>query len=141
MYTIIHLVHGGGWIHFRETWWNISIPFSYHSPDTYVDANIKGTLNVLQAAIGLEIERILVTSTLEVCGTAQYVPIDELHPFQGQSPYFAAKIGEDRLVESFYRLLICWLQLSYLLIHMVPDNLQGQLFRPLSRNFCLNKRR
>ncbi len=81
----------------------IAIPFSYHSPDTYVDTNIKGTLNVLQAARELSIERVLVTSTSEVYGTAQYVPIDEKHPFQGQSPYSATKIGADRLAESFYR--------------------------------------
>lgn len=81
----------------------IAIPFSYHSPDSYVDTNIKGTLNVLQAAKRLETSRILVTSTSEVYGTAQYVPIDELHPFQGQSPYSATKIGADRLAESFYR--------------------------------------
>ena len=81
----------------------IAIPFSYHSPDTYVDTNIKGTLNVLQAARKLETKRVLVTSTSEVYGTAQYVPIDEEHPFQGQSPYSATKIGADRLAESFYR--------------------------------------
>lgn len=81
----------------------IAIPFSYHSPDSYVDTNIKGTLNVLQAARELETERILVTSTSEVYGTAQYVPIDEKHPYQGQSPYSATKIGADRLAESFYR--------------------------------------
>jgi len=81
----------------------IAIPFSYHSPDSYVDTNIKGTLNVLQAARELNTERVLVTSTSEVYGTAQYVPIDEHHPFQGQSPYSATKIGADRLAESFYR--------------------------------------
>lgn len=81
----------------------IAIPFSYHSPDSYVDTNIKGTLNVLQAARDLETEKIMVTSTSEVYGTAQYVPIDEKHPFQGQSPYSATKIGADRLAESFYR--------------------------------------
>lgn len=81
----------------------IAIPFSYHSPDSYVDTNIKGTLNVLQAARELETSRILVTSTSEVYGTAQYVPIDEKHPYQGQSPYSATKIGADRLAESFYR--------------------------------------
>lgn len=81
----------------------IAIPFSYHSPDTYVDTNIKGTLNILQAAKKLQVERVLVTSTSEVYGTAQYVPIDEKHPFQGQSPYSATKIGADRLAESFYR--------------------------------------
>ena len=81
----------------------IAIPFSYHSPDTYVDTNIKGTLNVLQAARELRTTRVLVTSTSEVYGTAQYVPIDEKHPFQGQSPYSATKIGADRLAESFYR--------------------------------------
>ncbi len=81
----------------------IAIPFSYHSPDSYVDTNIKGTLNVLQASRDLELERVLVTSTSEVYGTAQYVPIDEKHPYQGQSPYSATKIGADRLAESFYR--------------------------------------
>lgn len=81
----------------------IAIPFSYHSPDSYVDTNIKGTLNVLQAARQLETQRVLVTSTSEVYGTAQYVPIDEKHPYQGQSPYSATKIGADRLAESFYR--------------------------------------
>lgn len=81
----------------------IAIPFSYHSPDTYVDTNIKGTLNILQAARELNIERVLVTSTSEVYGTAKYVPIDENHPYQGQSPYSASKIGADRLAESFYR--------------------------------------
>lgn len=81
----------------------IAIPFSYHSPDAYVDTNIKGTLNVLQAARKMGTNRVLVTSTSEVYGTAQYVPIDEKHPFQGQSPYSATKIGADRLAESFYR--------------------------------------
>lgn len=81
----------------------IAIPFSYHSPDSYVDTNIKGTLNVLQAARELGTNRILATSTSEVYGTAQYVPIDEKHPFQGQSPYSATKIGADRIAESFYR--------------------------------------
>ena len=81
----------------------IAIPFSYHSPDSYVDTNIKGTLNVLQASRDLGTERVLITSTSEVYGTAQYVPIDEHHPYQGQSPYSATKIGADRLAESFYR--------------------------------------
>ncbi|MBH1942473.1 SDR family oxidoreductase [Mobilitalea sibirica] len=81
----------------------IAIPFSYHSPDSYVDTNIKGTLNVLQAARDFGTGRVLITSTSEVYGTAKYVPIDEAHPFQGQSPYSATKIGADRLAESFYR--------------------------------------
>ncbi len=81
----------------------IAIPFSYHSPDSYVDTNIKGTLNILQAAKDKKCQKILVTSTSEVYGTAQYVPIDEKHPFQGQSPYSATKIAADRLAESFYR--------------------------------------
>lgn len=81
----------------------IAIPYSYHSPDTYVDTNVKGTLNVLQAARDLGIERLLVTSTSEVYGTAHYVPIDEIHPRQGQSPYSATKIGADALADSFYR--------------------------------------
>jgi len=80
----------------------IGIPYSYHSPDNYVDTNIKGTLNVLQAARVLETQRILISSTSEVYGTAQYVPIDENHPLQGQSPYSATKIGADRIAESFF---------------------------------------
>lgn len=81
----------------------IAIPYSYYAPDAYVETNIKGTLNVLQAARDLGIDRVLITSTSEVYGTAQYVPIDEKHPFQGQSPYSATKIGADRIAESFYR--------------------------------------
>ena len=81
----------------------IAIPFSYHSPDSYVDTNIKGTLNLLQAARELGTGRVMITSTSEVYGTARYVPIDENHPYQGQSPYSATKIGADRLAESFYR--------------------------------------
>lgn len=81
----------------------IAIPFSYHSPDSYVDTNIKGTLNVLQAAKQLNTKKVLITSTSETYGTAKYVPIDENHPYQGQSPYSATKIGADRLAESFYR--------------------------------------
>lgn len=81
----------------------IAIPYSYHSPDSYVDTNIKGTLNVLQAAKLLNTKKILITSTSEVYGTAQYVPIDEKHPFQGQSPYSATKIGADRMAEAFHK--------------------------------------
>ena len=81
----------------------IAIPFSYYAPDSYVDTNIKGTLNILQAARDFQIEKTLITSTSEVYGTAQYTPIDEKHPKQGQSPYSATKIGADHLAESFYR--------------------------------------
>jgi len=81
----------------------IGIPFSYHSPDSYVDTNVKGTLNVLQASRDFSVERVIVTSTSEVYGTAQYVPIDEKHPLQGQSPYSASKIAADKIAESFYR--------------------------------------
>jgi NAD dependent epimerase/dehydratase len=81
----------------------IAIPFSYSAPDSYVDTNIKGTLNVLQAARDFKCSKVLVTSTSEVYGTAQYVPIDEKHPFQGQSPYSASKIGADRIAESFFK--------------------------------------
>lgn len=80
----------------------IAIPYSYHSPDTYVDTNIKGTLNVLQAARELEVSKIIHTSTSEVYGTAQFVPITEQHPLQGQSPYSASKIGADQMAMSFY---------------------------------------
>jgi dTDP-glucose 4,6-dehydratase len=81
----------------------IGIPYSYHSPDAYVDTNIKGTLNILQAARDLEVKRIIHTSTSEVYGTAQTVPIREDHPLQGQSPYSATKIGADQMALSFYR--------------------------------------
>jgi len=81
----------------------IGIPFSYHSPDSYVDTNVKGTLNILQAARDFDLERVLVTSTSEVYGTAQFVPITEDHPKQGQSPYSASKIGADYMAESFFR--------------------------------------
>lgn len=81
----------------------IGIPFSYHSPDNYVDTNIKGTLNVLQACRDYGIEKVLITSTSEVYGTAQRVPINEDHPRHGQSPYSATKIGADSMAESFYR--------------------------------------
>lgn len=80
----------------------IGIPFSYHSPDSYIDTNVKGTLNVLQAARDLGTGRLVVTSTSEVYGTARYAPIDEKHPLQGQSPYSASKIGADKIAESFY---------------------------------------
>ncbi len=80
----------------------IGIPFSYHSPSTYVETNINGTLNVLQAARDLDVSRIIHTSTSEVYGTAQFVPITEKHPLQGQSPYSASKIAADQLAYSFY---------------------------------------
>lgn len=80
----------------------IAIPYSYHSPDTYIDTNVKGTLNVLQAARSLGIEKFIHTSTSEVYGTARFVPITEEHPLQGQSPYSASKIGADQLAFSFY---------------------------------------
>ncbi|HNX90774.1 MAG TPA: GDP-mannose 4,6-dehydratase, partial [Candidatus Omnitrophota bacterium] len=76
---------------------------SYNSPDTYVDTNVKGTLNILQAARMCGTRRILITSTSEVYGTAKYMPIDEKHPLQGQSPYSATKIAADKISESFYR--------------------------------------
>ncbi len=80
----------------------IAIPYSYVAPDSYVDTNIKGTLNMVQAARDCGVERIVVTSTSEVYGTAQYVPIDEKHPRQPQSPYSATKIGADAIAKSFY---------------------------------------
>jgi NAD dependent epimerase/dehydratase len=80
----------------------IAIPYSYHSPDTYVDTNIKGTLNVVQAARDLGVSKVVHTSTSEVYGTAQFVPITEDHPLQGQSPYSASKIGADQIAMSFY---------------------------------------
>jgi len=80
----------------------IAIPYSYHSPDTYIDTNIKGTLNIVQAAKELGIQKVVQTSTSEVYGTAQFVPITEDHPLQGQSPYSASKIGADQIALSFY---------------------------------------
>ena len=80
----------------------VAIPYSYHSPDMYIDTNIKGTLNVLQAARDLSVSKIIHTSTSEVYGTAQFVPITEEHPLQGQSPYSASKIGADQIAISFY---------------------------------------
>ena len=81
----------------------IGIPYSYHSPDAYVDTNIRGTLNIVQAARELSVEKVVHTSTSEVYGTARYVPIDEAHPLQGQSPYSATKIGADQIALSFHR--------------------------------------
>lgn len=80
----------------------IAIPYSYHSPDTYVDTNVKGTLNILQAARDTGVTRVVHTSTSEVYGTARFVPITEEHPLQGQSPYSASKIGADQMAYSFY---------------------------------------
>jgi nucleoside-diphosphate-sugar epimerase len=80
----------------------ISIPYSYHSPDSFIDTNIKGTLNVMQAARELDIRRVVHTSTSEVYGTAKFVPMSEDHPMRGQSPYAASKIGADQIAMSFY---------------------------------------
>ena len=81
----------------------IGIPFSYNAPEAYVETNINGTVNILQAARKYRVERVIVTSTSEVYGTARYAPIDEKHPLQGQSPYSASKIGADKMAESFHR--------------------------------------
>lgn len=81
----------------------IAIPYSYRTPDSYMDTNIKGTLNVLNAARDQDVSRVFITSTSEVYGSAKYVPIDENHPYQGQSPYSATKIGADRMAEAYYR--------------------------------------
>jgi len=80
----------------------IGIPYSYSAPESYVNTNIKGTLNIMQACVNAGVERIIQTSTSEVYGTAQYTPIDEDHPLQGQSPYSASKIGADKIAESYY---------------------------------------
>ena len=79
-----------------------AIPYSYHSPDTYVDTNVKGTLNIVQAARDLSVSKVVQTSTSEVYGTARFVPITEDHPLQGQSPYSASKIGADQIAMSFH---------------------------------------
>lgn len=81
----------------------IGIPYSYEAPASYISTNVQGTLNVLQACLSAGVERVVHTSTSECYGTAQYVPIDEQHPLQAQSPYSASKIGADKLAESFYR--------------------------------------
>jgi dTDP-glucose 4,6-dehydratase len=81
----------------------IAIPYSYHSPDTYVDTNVKGTLNIVQAAKKLNLQKVIHTSTSEVYGTARFVPMTEEHPLQGQSPYSASKIGADQMAMSFYK--------------------------------------
>ena len=80
----------------------IGIPYSYTAPESYVNTNVKGTLNVMQACLESGVDRVVHTSTSEVYGTAQYTPIDEKHPLQGQSPYSASKIGADKIAESFY---------------------------------------
>jgi dTDP-glucose 4,6-dehydratase len=80
----------------------IAIPYSYHSPDSYIDTNVKGTLNVVQAARALGVAKVVQTSTSEVYGSARFVPITEEHPLQGQSPYSASKIGADQIAMSFY---------------------------------------
>lgn len=85
----------------------IGIPYSYHSPENYVETNVKGTLNIVQAARELDVERVIHTSTSEVYGTAQYVPIDEKHPLQPQSPYSATKIAADQIALSYYHAFDC----------------------------------
>jgi NAD dependent epimerase/dehydratase len=80
----------------------IGIPYSYVAPESYINTNIRGTLNVMQACLDEKVERVVHTSTSEVYGTAQYTPIDEVHPLQGQSPYSASKIGADKIAESFF---------------------------------------
>jgi NAD dependent epimerase/dehydratase len=81
----------------------IAIPYSYHSPDTYIDTNVKGTLNIVQAAKDLGVSRVICTSTSETYGSAQFVPITEEHPLVGQSPYSASKIGADQIALSFHK--------------------------------------
>jgi NAD dependent epimerase/dehydratase len=80
----------------------IGIPYSYAAPESYINTNVKGTLNVMQACLDANVDRVVHTSTSEVYGTAQYTPIDEMHPLQGQSPYSASKIGADKIAESFF---------------------------------------
>jgi dTDP-glucose 4,6-dehydratase len=99
-YSVKRAVHGCGIVFHLAAL--ISIPYSYYSPETYVDTNIKGTLNIIQAARQLEISRVIHTSTSEVYGTARFIPITEDHPLQAQSPYSASKIGADQIALSFY---------------------------------------
>ena len=81
----------------------IGIPFSYHSPDSYIDTNVKGTLNIVQSARELDVQKVIHTSTSETYGSAQYVPINEKHPLVGQSPYAASKIGADQIALSYQK--------------------------------------
>lgn len=119
----------------------IAIPFSYHSPDSYVDTNIKGTLNVLQAARNLGTEKIMVTSTSEVYGTAQYVPIDEKHPFRGSRRILQRKLGQIVWQRAFTAALIFRLQLSGRLIRLDQDNRQERSSRRSLHSFWLVKKR
>lgn len=117
----------------------IAIPYSYHAPASYVRTNIEGTLNVLQAARELGVQRMIHTSTSEVYGTARYVPIDESHPLQGQSPYSASKIGADKIAESFH------LSFGVPLVTVRPFNTFGprqsaRAVIPTIITQCLNKR-
>ena len=116
----------------------IAIPYSYHLPESYIRTNVLGTLNILQAAKSFSIERFVHTSTSEVYGTAQYVPIDERHPLQGQSPYSASKIGADKLVESFH------LSFNFPAVTIRPFNTFGprqsaRAIIPTIISQCLNK--
>lgn len=112
----------------------IAIPYSYHAPASYVKTNIVGTMNVLQAARSLGVQRIIHTSTSEVYGTAQYAPIDESHPLQGQSPYSASKIAADKFAESFHLSFGLPVVTVRPLTHSAPGNLREQLFPPSSHN-------
>ena len=109
----------------------IGIPFSYHSPDSYIDTNIKGTLNILQAANDCDIEKVIHTSTSEVYGSALSVPITEHHPLQGQSPYSASKIGADQLALSFFRSFETPVGIVRPSIHLALDSQQGLLYLQL----------
>lgn len=119
----------------------IAIPFSYHSPDSYVDTNIKGTLNVLQAARDLGTEKIMVTSTSEVYGTAQYVPIDENIRFRGSRRILQRKLGQIVWQRAFTAALIFRLQLSGRLIRLDQDNRQERSSRRSLHSFWLVKKR
>ena len=107
----------------------IAIPFSYVAPETYVNTNCLGTLNILNAVRDSRVSRMVHISTSEVYGTAQYVPIDEKHPLVGQSPYSASKIAADQMVIAFNRPLSCLLPPFVHSTHLDHDNQQGRLFR------------
>lgn len=117
----------------------IGIPYSYHSPDTYVDTNVKGTLNVLQAARELNLQKVVHTSTSEVYGTAIFVPITEDHPLQGQSPYSASKIGADQMAFSFYSSFETPVAIIRPFNTYGPGNLLVQLFLPSSLKLLQGK--
>ena len=119
----------------------IGIPYSYHSPDVYIDTNIKGTLNILQASRQLNIKKIVHTSTSEIYGTARFVPISEEHPVNPQSPYAASKAGADFLALAFYRSFSTPVTVVRPFNTYGPRQSAGPSFQPSSPRFLPEKRK